>query len=116
VGEVEAGGALCGACRPAEFEAMGADYVEPAIRLGGALEPVARVEDVVIGRPDGGAALPARAYWPTGLEPVGALVWLHGGGWCIGDLDGFDRVCRSLCNAAAATAVSIDYRLAPEHR
>ena len=71
--------------------------------LGGALEPVARVEDVVIARPDGGAALPARAYWPTAVDPVGALVWLHGGGWCIGDLDGFDRVCRSLSNAGGAT-------------
>src|SRR6185436_12393256 len=58
----------------------------------------------------------ARAYRPTAVEPVGALLWLHGGGWCIGDLDGFDRVCRSLCNAAGATVVSVDYRLAPEHR
>jgi acetyl esterase len=69
----------------------------------------------VIARPDGAAGLPARAYWPTAVEPVGALVWFHGGGWCIGDLDGFDRVCRSLCNASSATLVSIDYRLAPEH-
>src|SRR3954449_6534598 len=99
-----------------ELAAMRDDYVQTAIRLGGALEPVERVEDVVIGRPDGGPALPARAYWPRALEPVGALVWLHGGGWCIGDLEGFDRVCCSLCNAAAATVVSVDYRLAPEHR
>jgi acetyl esterase/lipase len=99
-----------------EFAAMRDDYVQTAIRLGGAIEPVERVEDVVIGRPDAGPALPARAYWPRAIEPVGALVWLHGGGWCIGDLEGFDRVCRSLCNAAAAVVVSIDYRLAPEHR
>jgi acetyl esterase len=99
-----------------EFAAMRDDYVQTAIRLGGAIEPVERVEDVVIGRPDGGPAVPARAYWPKPLEPVGALVWLHGGGWCIGDLEGFDRVCRSLCNAAAAVVVSVDYRLAPEHR
>jgi len=108
--------ALFEAATPEEFRAMRDDYVQTAIRLGGALEPVSRVEDVVIGRPGGGAALPARAYWPTAVDPVGALVWLHGGGWCIGDLDGFDRVCRSLCNAAAATVVSVDYRLAPEHR
>ena len=115
IAEMADAAALFEASTPAEFRAMRDEYLETAIRLGGALEPVERVEDVVIGRPDGGAALPARAYWPTGLEPVGALVWLHGGGWCIGDLDGFDRVCRSLCNAAAATVVSIDYRLAPEH-
>jgi len=108
--------ALFEASTPEEFRAMRDDYVQTAIRLGGALEPVSRVEDVVIARPDGPAALPARAYRPTAVDPVGALVWLHGGGWCIGDLDGFDRVCRSLCNAAAATVVSVDYRLAPEHR
>ena len=108
--------ALFEASTPDEFRAMRDDYVQTAIRLGGALEPVSRVEDVVIARPGGGAALPARAYWPTAVDPVGALVWLHGGGWCIGDLDGFDRVCRSLCNAASATVVSADYRLAPEHR
>jgi acetyl esterase len=108
--------ALFEATTPAEFKAMRDDYVETAIRLGGALEPVARVEDVVIARPNGGPGLAVRAYRPTAVEPVGALLWLHGGGWCIGDLDGFDRVCRSLCNAAGATVVSVDYRLAPEHR
>jgi acetyl esterase len=107
--------ALFEATTPTEFKAMRDDYVETAIRLGGALEPVDRVEDVVIARPNGGPGLAARAYRPTAVEPVGALLWLHGGGWCIGDLDGFDRVCRSLCNAAGATVVSVDYRLAPEH-
>jgi acetyl esterase len=102
---------------PEALAAMRADYVETAMRLGGALEEVGGVEDVVIGRGDGAEpGLPARAYRPRTLEPVGAVIWLHGGGWCIGDLDGFDRVCRSLCNAAAATVVSVDYRLAPEHR
>jgi acetyl esterase len=108
--------ALFEASTPDEFQAMRDDYVQTAIRLGGAVEPVSRVDDVVIGRPDGGAGIPARAYRPTGVDPVGALLWFHGGGWCIGDLDGFDRVCRSLCNAAATTVVSVDYRLAPEHR
>jgi acetyl esterase len=107
--------ALFEANTPEELAAMRDDYVQTAIRLGGALDPVERVEDVVIARPDGEPALPARAYWPRALEPVGAFVWLHGGGWCIGDLEGFDRVCRSLCNAAAAVVVSVDYRLAPEH-
>jgi acetyl esterase len=107
--------ALFEAATPAEFKAMRDDYVETAIRLGGALEPVARVADVVIARPGGEPSLAARAYWPTGIEAVGALVWFHGGGWCIGDLDGFDRVCRSLCNASGSVVVSVDYRLAPEH-
>jgi acetyl esterase len=107
--------ALQQASGPDELQAMRDEYVETAIRLGGALEPVARVEEVVIARPGREPALPARAYWPKALEPVGALLWFHGGGWCVGDLDGFDRVCRSLCNAAAAIVVSVDYRLAPEH-
>ena len=100
---------------PGELQAMRDEYVETAVRLGGALEPVGQVEDVVIARPAGDSALRARAYRPRALEPVGALLWLHGGGWCVGDLDGFDRVCRSLCNAAGAIVVSVDYRLAPEH-
>src|SRR4051794_6042588 len=98
---------------------MRADYVEASIRLGGSLDAVGRVEDVVIARGDGGdrrsPGMASRAYWPKTVEPVGALLWLHGGGWCVGDLDGFDRVCRSLCNASGAVVVSIDYRLAPEH-
>jgi acetyl esterase len=100
---------------PAELEAMREGYLESSIRLGGAVEPVERVEDVVIAREDGEPGLPARAYWPKALEPVGALIWLHGGGWSVGDLEGFDRACRSLCNAAGAVAISVDYRLAPEH-
>jgi acetyl esterase len=104
---------------PAELAAMRADYAQTAVRLGGALEPVERMEDVMIARPDdqaGGAGLRARAYWPKApAEPLGAVIWLHGGGWCVGDLEGFDRVCRSLCNAAGAVVISVDYRLAPEH-
>jgi acetyl esterase len=99
---------------PAELAAMRADYSETAMRLGGALEEVGVAEDIVIARPDG-TSLAARAYRPKTVEPVGAFIWLHGGGWCIGDLDGFDRVCRSLCNAAGAVVLSLDYRLAPEH-
>jgi acetyl esterase len=103
---------------PAELAAMRADYAQAAIRLGGALEPVERIEDVVIARPAGeagGAGLRARAYWPKApAEPLGAVVWLHGGGWCVGDLEGFDRVCRSLSNASGAIVISVDYRLAPE--
>ncbi len=91
-----------------------AGYVAAAERFGGPPEEVARVQDVAIGRPDG-TTLGARAYWPA-EEAVGAFLWLHGGGWYIGDLDGFDRVARSLCNAAGAVVLSVDYRLAPEHR
>ncbi|HLU41281.1 MAG TPA: alpha/beta hydrolase [Microthrixaceae bacterium] len=49
-----------------------------------------------------------------GLLP--GLVWLHGGGWVIGDLDTHDALCRDLAAASGAAVVSIAYRLAPEHR
>jgi acetyl esterase len=50
----------------------------------------------------------------AGLQP--ALVYFHGGGWTIGDLDTHDVLCRQLCAAAGVTVVSVDYRLGPEHR
>jgi acetyl esterase len=50
----------------------------------------------------------------VGLQP--ALVYFHGGGWTIGDLDTHDVLCRQLCAAAGVAVVSVDYRLGPEHR
>jgi acetyl esterase len=100
---------------PPDLEAARAGYLRETLELGGAIEPVARVEDVVIPRLDGGRVR-ARAYWPAvPAAPSGTIVWLHGGGWYLGDLDGVDRVCRQLANAAGAVCVSVDYRLAPEH-
>jgi len=52
----------------------------------------------------------------AGSTPQPALVYFHGGGWTIGDLDTHDVLCRQLCLAAGATVVSVDYRLGPEHR
>ncbi|KJC51886.1 alpha/beta hydrolase [Bradyrhizobium sp. LTSP857] len=65
-------------------------------------------------------AIPARIYVPkeprlkNGLAP--ALVFFHGGGWVIGDLDSHDVVCRQLADAGALIVISVDYRLAPEHK
>jgi acetyl esterase len=44
------------------------------------------------------------------------LVWYHGGGWVLGTLDASDHTCRELANAASCIVVSVDYRLAPEHK
>jgi acetyl esterase len=104
-----------GAQGPADLEAKRAGYLQTALELGGAAETVAGVEDIVIPRADGGS-LAARAYRPlVAAEASGALLWYHGGGWIIGDLEGFDRVARALANASGALCVTVDYRLAPEH-
>ncbi len=80
--------------------------------LDGEPEPVDRVADRPIAGPAGD--IPVRIYHPTSA-PTGVLVWYHGGGWVIGDLDTHDVVCRRVTNGADAVVVSVDYRLAPEH-
>jgi acetyl esterase len=113
---IEAAAAREGEAGRRSLDAQRAAYLQDALELGGAVEPVARVEDVVITRDDGGRVA-ARAYWPTvPAERLGTIVWCHGGGWYVGDLEGFDRVARQLANASGAVCVSLDYRLAPEHR
>lgn len=80
--------------------------------------PVARVEERLIPGPDGDASLPVRIYFPFGagesgqLRPV--LVYFHGGGFVLCDLDSHDSCCRLLANGVGAVVVSVDYRLAPE--
>ena len=66
----------------------------------------------------GHSAIPMRLYRPLS-PPAGALpvlVYFHGGGWVIGDLDTHDTLCRELANAAGCAVVAVDYRLGPEHR
>jgi acetyl esterase len=101
---------------PADLVAERTEYLETTLRLGGAAEPVASTQDVVVPSFDG-ARLPARVYAPLHAPRTDALlVWLHGGGWYVGDIPTFDRVARVLANAAGARVLLPEYRLAPEHR
>ena len=78
-------------------------------------EPGVGVE--VLSVPGAAGPLAARAYRPTGQDPAAALmVFGHFGGGVIGDLDCADAFCRLLAAGAACPVLSIDYRLAPEHR
>ncbi|HET7416499.1 MAG TPA: alpha/beta hydrolase [Solirubrobacterales bacterium] len=73
-----------------------------------------RVEDLVLPGPAG--PIPARLYVPpAGPQPPPLLVYFHGGGWVIGDLETHDDPCRFLAARSGAAVLAVDYRLAPEH-
>ncbi|MBA4496121.1 alpha/beta hydrolase [Paenactinomyces guangxiensis] len=78
--------------------------------------PVAgvRVEDRRISRtaPD----LPIRIYSPDGRGPFPVLVYFHGGGWVLGDLDSSDDICQAIAKRSHCVVISVGYRLAPEHK
>jgi acetyl esterase len=78
---------------------------------------VGLVEDLAADGPRG--PIPLRRYRPLGVAaatPLAALVFLHGGGWVIGDIETHDVLCRQLAAESGASVVSVDYRLAPEHK
>jgi acetyl esterase len=66
--------------------------------------------------PGSAGQIPARHYRPVTAKPTPLLVFYHGGGWTIGDLDTHDALCRLTCRDADVHVLSVDYRLAPEHR
>ena len=76
------------------------------------LPTLAEVANEAIDGPHG--AIPLRRYLPAG-DVSGTIVYLHSGGWVIGDLDFADATCRRLAGASGCEVVSVDYRLAPEH-
>lgn len=57
-----------------------------------------------------------RRYRCAGAQPAAAILYYHGGGFVLGDLDSHDDVCAALCGATGLEVISVDYRLAPEHR
>jgi acetyl esterase len=95
----------------ASFRAMIAEFMAP----GEPVELVDHVEDRTVG-----GGVPVRIYRPRGssstTEPLGCLLFLHGSGWVIMSVDTHDHEARALCNRAGVVVVSVDYRLAPEHK
>jgi len=78
---------------------------------------VAAVRELTATTPQGD--IPLRLYRPLGSDAttvLPVLVYYHGGGWVIGDLDTHDTLCRELANAAGCAVVAVDYRMGPEHR
>lgn len=86
-------------------------------KLNGEPEPVALWEERHV--PGTAGDIPIRVYWPRPLraeERIPVILFLHGGGWVLGNGNTYDTHCRRLANAAECVVVFAEYRLAPEHR
>jgi acetyl esterase len=97
-------------------EAARADFrkvVETGRTPGWRAEPVHEVDEVEL--PGAAGAIRARRYVPRAEDRLPLVVYFHGGGWTIGDVETHDAQARMLANGAAACVLSVDYRLAPEH-
>ena len=82
-------------------------------------DPPEVAETVNLEAPGPAGPIPLRLYRGLGTrkdQPLPALIYFHGGGWVIGDLESHDQACRALANAAQCAVVAVHYRLAPEHK
>jgi acetyl esterase len=104
---------MLGLCEPTVEKAR-ARFQHEARVFAGALDEVAAVRDFTI--PGSGGAIPVRHYAPLAAPDAPLLVYMHGGGYVIGDIESYDAPCRLLCRHAAMHVLSVGYRLAPEHR
>lgn len=96
---------------------VGREMMRALIQLLGARDvPIGKVENTTC--PGPGGDIPLRIYSPvaSGGDPLPALVYFHGGGFVIGDLETHDGLCRMLANDAGVRVIAVDYRLAPEHK
>ncbi len=94
--------------------AMRAAYAATTAGYAHASGTLAGVESLICSDPGGDIGL--RLYRPAAPDPLPALIFCHGGGWVLGDLDSHDHVCRALAQRADVAVVAVDYRRAPEHR
>ena len=90
-------------------------YRQMAAQLDPVDTPIGRTEDLSFEGPGGTVAV--RVYTPVaaGSGALPAIIYFHGGGWVIGDLETHDALCRTLANETGAKVIAVDYRLAPEH-
>ncbi|HEX2080723.1 MAG TPA: alpha/beta hydrolase [Longimicrobium sp.] len=101
-----------GLCEPS-VEQGRARYRRECTLFRGTPTPVGAVRDFAI--PGPGGPLRVRHYAPPAERPQPLTVYLHGGGFTIGDLDTHDEPCRILCRHGGVHVLSVEYRLAPEH-
>ena len=92
------------ACSPAQACDIRAKRQRPST------EPIHHTRDLDAG------GVPARLYRPNDRDDLGLLVFLHGGGWVLGNVETHDNLCRILANSSGQAVLSVDYRLAPEHQ
>ena len=95
-------------------EARAALVTRQALLPAAEPQPVGSIEDRLI--PGPGGELKVRIYRPDDQGPSPIMVYFHGGGWVVGSVDTHDGVCRRLTNGVGCVVVSVDYRLAPEHK
>ena len=97
---------MSAAPRPSSIEEAREGYDRTSLQWVGEAEHVADVSEVEID------PICLRLYRPENAR--GAILWIHGGGWIMGNLTSYDPLCRALANRTGATVASVDYRLAPE--
>lgn len=108
-----------GAMLPNGLSGLGVDGVREFGRLVDSQVPtgpeVSSVTSAEVAGPHG--VIPVRIYRPDSDVPTGALIYIHGGGWTFGSVDGGeDHLCRRVCAVSGIAVVSVDYRMAPEHK
>jgi len=87
---------------------------ENRAELTGSMEPLASIDDLRIPGPAG--EIPVRVYTPQGGGNGAGVVYFHGGGWVVCDLDTHDVPCSAIAHRSGAVVIAVDYRLAPEHK
>jgi len=101
------------------IESLPIDLTRQALILASTVKmapaKLALIETRMITGPDG-EGLKVRVYWPHGAGPFGVCLYFHGGGWVLNSIDTHDDLAQRLAEASGCVFVSVDYRLAPEHK